>query len=346
MRRRRAIIRIHLLSAAAALIAALCVGCASVSSQDSSSSSAVGHSSSSDTTAHQGGGSAMPAIGGQCPETATDPAIVKLRAQPPQVPLPRDFHPVAAVRCMSQSRMVPGDGEWEFADAQRADSGLAGLLTALALPSQKPPTGTEIACAAVGMLLPPFALVDAHGAIVDPVLPHDFCGTPLKQVLDAMDAVPWRIETEQKISQLQTQPEVDSGCPSAYKDVFEIPVYSTPTPWSEVRAPAVSGPLKACVYTVPSGGTPITDTRFSKGATLDSTQEAAVTRALADIDGTTPAPACSTTATRFAEFTGLGLDGAVVELDGCHRIQWPNGFRQTASAPLLRALAGAGLSAS
>src|SRR6478752_5679521 len=135
MRRRRAIIRVHLLSAAAALAAAFCAGCASApSSQDSSSSSDVGRGTSSGGTIHQGGGSAvpsMPAIGGRCPDTATDPAIVKLRAEPPQVPLPADFHAVAAVRCMRQSRTVPGDGEWEFADAQRADSGLTAVLAAL-----------------------------------------------------------------------------------------------------------------------------------------------------------------------------------------------------------------------
>lgn len=286
----------------------------------------------------------MPAIGGRCPDTATDPAIVKLRAEPPQVPLPADFHAVAAVRCMRQSRTVPGDGEWEFADAQRADSGLTAVLAALGLPSQKPPASTQIACAAVGIVLPPFALVDASGAIVNPALPHDFCGMPLKQVTDAMNALPWRTETEQKATHLLTQPEIDTGCPSEYKDLFELNVNDTPTPWSKVRPPAVAGPMKACEYTVLPGDAPMSDTRFVKGVTLTSTQEAAVTQALAVSDPTTPAPACPTPATRFAEFTGLGLDGAIIELDGCHRIQWPNSFRQTASAPLLQALAAAGVS--
>ena len=277
-----------------------------------------------------------------CPSTSTDPAVVKLRAQPPQVPLPADFHAVAAVRCMSRSRMVPGDGEWGFADADRADSGLAAMVAALRLAPEPTPTGT-VACAAVGILVPPFALVDANGDVVNPALPQSFCGTPLPQVLDAMNALPWRTETEQKTTRLQTQAEIDTGCSPEYKDLFVHPILSTPTPWSEVRAPAAPGPMKACVYTVP--GDPMTsDPQFVGGATFNSAQVAAVTQTLAAMTGTTPAPACALYATRFVMFTGLGLNDAVIELDGCHRIQWPDEFRQTASAALLRALTAAGIS--
>ena len=279
--------------------------------------------------------------GPSCPSDSTDPAVVKMHAQPPQVPLPADFHAVAAVRCMSRSRMVPGDGEWAFADADRADSGLAPMVAALRLPPEPTPTGT-VACAAVGILVPPFALVDASGTVVNPVLPKSFCGQPLKQVLDAMNALPWRTETEQKTTQMQTQAEVDTGCSPEYKDLFVHQIYSTPTPWSKVRAPAVPGPMKACVYTV--SGDPMTaDPQFVSGTTLTSAQADAVTQALAAMDGMTSAPACAISATRFAVFTGLGLNYAVIELDGCHRIQWPNEFRQTASAALLRALAAAGV---
>lgn len=344
MRRRRTIIRVHLLAVAAALAVAVCAGCASVSAQNSGSSSAIGQGTNSDTTAHTGGGSAVPPFDGgvSCPGDSTDPAVVKLHAKPPQVALPADFHPVAAVRCMSRTRMVPGDGEWGFADADRADSGLAAVLAALKLPPEPTPTG-QYACAAVGILVPPFALVDASGTVVNPILPQTYCGQPLKQVLDAMNALPWRTETEQKTSRLQTQAEVDTGCSPEYKDLFVLSVFATPTPWSEVRAPAAPGPLKACVYTVP--GDPTTsDPQFVSGATFSSTQVDAVDQALAAMDGTTPAPACPTFATRFAMFTGLGLNYAVIELDGCHRIQWPNEFRQTASASLLRALAAAGVS--
>jgi len=328
-------------------MAALCAGCASIPAQDSTSSSDIGQNSSSDTTPHPGGGSAVPVPpmggGAGCPSDSTDPAVVKLRAQPPQVPLPANFHAVAAVRCMSRSRMVPGDGEWEFAEADRADSGLAAVLAALRLPSQPTPA-TQVACAAVGILLPPFALVDANGAVVDPVLPQTFCGTPLTQVLDAMDALPWRTETEQKTTQLQTQAEIDTGCASHYKDLFVLPGFATPTPWSEVRPPAAPGPLKACVYTVPPESASTADPQFLSGATFSSAQEEAVTQALAVMDGKTPAPACPAVAGRFAMFTGLGLNGAVIELDGCHRIEWPDGFKQTASASLLRALTAAGVS--
>ena len=344
MRRRRAVIRVHLLAVAAALAVAVSAGCASVSPQNASSTTDVGRGANSGGTAHTGGGSAVPGFDGgvSCPSDSTDPAVVKLRANLPRTALPADFHPVAAVRCMSRSRMVPGDGEWSFADADRADSGLAAMLAALRLPPQPTPTG-QYACPAVGILVPPFALVDASGAVVAPILPQSFCGQPLEQVLDAMNALPWRTETEQKTTRLQTQAELDTGCSPAYKDLFALPVLTTPRPWSEVRAPAAPGPLKACVYTVP-GDPKTTDPQFASGTTFSSAEVDAVDQALAAMDGTAPAPACATVATRFAMFTGLGLNYAVIELDGCHRIQWPNEFRQTAPASLLRALAAAGVS--
>jgi hypothetical protein len=285
---------------------------------------------------------APPGDSAACPGNSTDPAVVKLRTQPPQVPLPADFHAIAAVRCMSRSRMVPGDGEWGVVDADRADSGLAAMIAALRLPPEPTPTA-QYACAAVGILVPPFALVDAKGVVVDPVLPRSFCGAPLKQVLDAMNALPWRTETEQKTTRLQTQAEIDTGCWPAYKDLFVLPGFSTPNPWSEESHPAAPGPMKACVYTVPGDPT-TTDPQFVSGVTLNSAQEAAVTRALAGMDGKTPAPACTTVATRFAVFIGEALNDAEVELGGCHRIEWPNGFKQAAPASLLRTLAAAGVS--
>lgn len=345
MWRGRAIVRVHLLVAIAAVVA-VCGGCASGTGQAGSTTDVPGSQAAAPGTAQNGAQNGDSAVIGyeRCPDTATDPAILKLRAQPAMVQLPADFHAVAAVRCVTQDRTVPGDGKWQFSDAQRTDSGLDALLTALKLPSTTAPPGSQIACAAVGIALPPFALVSVSGAIVDPVLPHDICGMPLHQVLDAINALPWRTETEQKVTQIETQAELDTNCAPAYKDQFELPVLHSPTPWSEVRAPFTPGPITACLYTVLPGTGSISETTFERGLKLDSSQESAVTQALASMDGKTPAPACTTAATRFVEFSGGELNGAMLEFDGCHRVRWPNGFMEKGSESFIQALAAIGIS--
>ena len=288
---------------------------------------------------------------GHCPSSATDPAIAKLKADAALVPLPADFQAVAAVRCGTMLRTVPGDGEWQFADAQRADSGLAALLTALRLPSQTPPTG-DFACAAIGMLLPDFGLVDASGNVIKPRLPQTYCGLPLNQVLTALNALPWRTEAEQRLNQTQNQQEVKTGCYPQYKDVFELPLPPTPEPWSQVRHPASTLPPLACIYAVEhapkgsssssgsNGATPAGD--FVRGMKLNSARQSTIEQTL-NMNAEDPAPPCTSKATRFAVFFGIGADGVAVELDGCQRVLWPNGFTSPAPAMLLEAIAGLGL---
>jgi hypothetical protein len=274
-----------------------------------------------------------------CPSTSTDPAIAKLRAGTKQVALPPDFRPIAAIRCESPIRTVPGDGEWQFADAQRADSGMAGLIAALRLPSQTAAPGALIACPAMGMAMTPFALVDAKGDIVSPLLPHEVCGFPLQQVTKAIDALPWRTETEQRLHQTRTQAEIDTGCSSAFKYMFEHPAPGTPEPWSKVRKPMSPPPTAVCVYAIqpPSANDDIAVGSFTRGAKLTAAQQAALVKALDDASGTeNPAPACAAKATRFALVDG---PGTLVELDGCQRIEWPNSFKSAAPDSLLQLLA-------
>jgi hypothetical protein len=277
----------------------------------------------------------------QCPATSADPAVAKLKANPAEIPLPAGFHPVRVVRCVSESHMISGDGEWQYVDAQTADSALAPFLAALKLPSETPPAG-NYACTAVGILIPPFALVDASGAIVHPKLPMSYCNAPLPQVLNTLRDLPWRTETEQKLNQIQTQLEVDTGCPSPYKDMFEFPVLGTPVPWDKTRALANPAPTAVCSYTASGTGTDAVGT-LAQGVKLTSAQQSAISRALAQSEQAA-APACSTRATRFALLTGPNSIGLMIELDGCHRINWPDEFKSTASASLLSTLAAAGIS--
>jgi hypothetical protein len=320
-----------LILTAAVLPLALSAACGSRANTGTSTTSAPSHAAQASPVL----------VGGQCPASATDPAVVKLSAEPAEVALPGDFHAIAAVRCVTEQRMVPGHGQWQFAEAQRADSNLAGFLTALKLRSQTSPGGSRISCTAIGLALPPFALVDASGTVVRPRLPHDACGIPLPRVLTTLAALPWRTETEERLNQLQTQPEIDTGCAPAYKDMFELPVSGTPVPSGLVRGPSNPEPNTVCAYSVvPTTGT-VTEGQFTKGLRLNAAQRAHVITALNQATNTT-APACATPATRIATITGPGADIAV-ELDGCHRLRFPNGFTDAAPAPLLQALAALGI---
>lgn len=283
------------------------------------------------------GNASMAVSGGSCPSTSTDPAVAELRAGLTRVALPPGFHAVAAVRCQSSIRAVPGSGEWQFADAQRADSELAGLLAALRLPS-KTPSKTTI-CTAELRVPQPFALVDASGAVISPLLPHDQCGGPLPQVTDAMNALPWRTETEQRVSQVRTQAEIDTGCAGEYKYLFEHPVPGTPEPWSKVRRPGNPQPTTVCLYTIEpqSPDDYIAVGSFTHGTKLTAQQQSTIVGALAQASDT-PAPACAEKATRFASLDGP-YSGIQVELDGCRRIRWPNGFIDAAPAVLSQFLA-------
>lgn len=146
------------------------------------------------------------AMGTQCPSDSTDPAIEALAAKSPPsaVPLPAAFKAVAVVRCETQLTTIASNGMRGVALAQRATGGLSALITALRLPSSSPPAGGQIACPAVGVVLPDFALVDAQGRILVPSLPHDECGNPLDHALAALNALPWKTETEQNVSQVQS----------------------------------------------------------------------------------------------------------------------------------------------
>jgi hypothetical protein len=285
----------------------------------------------------------------QCPAAVKDPAVHKLSTDQVEVPLPAGFRAVEAVRCRSGLRTVPGNGVWQTDEADVADSGLAPLVAALELPSAPK---TESVCSAVGFVLPNFALVDASGAIVRPKLPEDGCGEPLQQALTALSALPWRTEADQITQQIQTQEESDTGCQSAYKYLFGRPqVDPALVPWNKEHPTENIAPATVCVYTVPSthtptgtpGGAPVVVGTFAHGVKLTPSQQAAIAAVLNQTSDTA-APACATPATRFAELIAPDTLNVALELDGCHRLQWPNAFISSAPASLLQALAAAGIS--
>jgi hypothetical protein len=287
-------------------------------------------------------------LGDRCPATSTDPAVQKLSTDRVDVPLPAGFHPVKAVRCSSELRTVPGNGVWQADEADVADSGLAPLLAALKLPSAP---STQGICTAVGFVRPNFALVDAGGVVVRPKLPEDGCGVPFEQVLTALNALPWRAETDQMVVQVQTQEESDTGCESSYKDLFELPLVGpAPLPWSKEHPSENVSPTTVCVYAEPSthgaaetsSGVQGAVGAFTHGVKLTASQQAAIDAALNQASDTA-VPICATPATRFAELVGPDILTVALELDGCHRLKWPNAFTDAAPASLLQALAAAGI---
>jgi hypothetical protein len=104
--------------------------------------------------------------------------------------LPPSFVPVAALRCVTSYQIIPGKGRWETATLERADQGLAPLLTALQRPNQARPAGTF--CSDLVELPPQFVLVGKDGQVIWPALPVTGCGLVQRELLSALDALPWQ----------------------------------------------------------------------------------------------------------------------------------------------------------
>lgn len=323
-----------------ALIAGLCAGCAS---------STAPADAGPPVTPFSGAPNGRLPGGTQCPSGSKDPAIAALSAAtgaptPLGTPLPVDFRTVAVVRCEAVTQTIAGEGVWTVALAQRATGDLQPLLTALRLSSRAAPTDTQFACAAVGVVPPNFALVGAHGQIMRPSLPHDECGIPLPQALDALDALPWKTEAEQKLSQVQSPAEVETGCPNAYKYVFDFRSNkAVETLWPLARGSASVTPTTACEYSVSqasaSGGVPVG--AFERGVKLTSAQQQAIAAAYLQV-GRLGFKPCASAATKFALLT-VGTAEIAVELDGCQRTDYPDYSGSQTPASVLATLRAAGI---
>ena len=178
--------------AAVAALAALATGCATAST-----STPAGTGGSSGT----GAASASPPASASAtpvPTTTTGPPIVA--GQPACVGWPRNvtrskklpasFVPVAVIRCVTDYQMIPGKGQWEVATLERADQGLAPLMTALRRHNQVRPAGTF--CSDLVELPPQFVLIGKDGQAIRPALPVTGCGLVQGELLGALAALPWQ----------------------------------------------------------------------------------------------------------------------------------------------------------
>ena len=242
-------------------------------------------------------------------------------------PLPKDFVPVTARRCVLKTVAVPGDGEWQVRDEQEATEGLDQLVAVLRQPSSPPVEGR--ACPAIGVVPADLTLVDAGGRTVDPSLPHGECGLPVAQAMQAVEALPWKSVKQTRVSRVRSQLEIDSGCSGRYKPVIAMAAGLDPR---RSGAPELNGPPPSTAWTVCSYALdPAEPIQVGSGPALASgvLQRAGkltgdnLARVRAAFASAPPATAkCDQPQQPFAVLFPQSGDGPflAVELGGCHRL--------------------------
>ena len=180
--------------AAVAAVAAMATGCATASTSTPAAtggSSGTGAASASPPASASASAAPVPTTTTGPPLVAGQPACVGWPANATHSKtLPASFVPVAVIRCVTNYQIIPGKGQWEVATLERADQGLAPLLTALQRPNQTRPPGTF--CSDLVELPPQFVLVGKDGQAIWPALPVTGCGLVQRELLGALAALPWQ----------------------------------------------------------------------------------------------------------------------------------------------------------
>jgi hypothetical protein len=250
---------------------------------------------------------------------------------PSPQPLPADFVPVSASRCLYSIETVPGDGEWQMREEQRADGGLDALVTALHQPSED---NAGVTCPAIGTVPVVITLSDAGGRTVVPALPHQACGAPLPSVTAAIRAVPWHQVNRTKVRQTRSQLELDSGCSGRYKPVVALEAADGTTrpagaaPFDPDKPPPA---LEVCRYRLDPADT-LTDSNgsdtFQTGVLTSATSlsGAALSRFVTAVHAAPPVTArCDRPQAPFAVVFAKDGPYLTVELAGCYRADDGNG---------------------
>jgi hypothetical protein len=299
----------------------LAAGCGTVTSPSAAGRTGTTQPSASKSptpspTAASGTLTAVPTTTAGQPVVAGQPACTGWPANAPHGTLPTSFVPVAVLRCVTGDQTIAGKGEWETATLQRADKDLAALIAALHLPPVTRTPGTL--CPELAMLPPQIVLVDADGKTLVPRLPVGGCGLIQGKVLSALAALPWQTVSVRLVAQVESQPEVSTGCTSSYKDPFAQNESSLVSSGGAVYA-APPASLRICVYS--AGGTPISS-QFTSGTTVTGST---VTALLDGLSGSRSTTACSLPHEMFAVVGGENPGDSVVyvELGGCDRVYRP-----------------------
>jgi hypothetical protein len=193
-------------AAAATLLAAgaLAAGCSTASSSSGTASGTPAGTGSSSAGGSPSGGTATagPTSGPSTPVPASTPvptvsgkavapgevACAGWPSSAPTGSLSVSFVPVTVERCVSSAQTIPGRGLWSTATLERADSGLAALVTALRQPSATHHSGI---CPAIAMIPPAVVLISASGQRLIPKLPVDGCALINSQVTLALNGLHW-----------------------------------------------------------------------------------------------------------------------------------------------------------
>ncbi len=284
----------------------------------------------------------LPSTSGPVCATATPSANGDLYNAADGVRLPDDFVVTAVVECVLEARPVPGDGRWNFLVEKRATAKVDAFTAALRRPDDPRTNG---ACSAVGYVVAWFALVDAAGRIAHATIPADSCGQPQAEAMTALQALPFVEVSAVRRDQLQTEAQTNvdaaaaaAGCSTPFKDMIAItdgdkrPMTSAPDP----ILGSSTGRVTVCRYSAgkDTDGMPLLT--FVSGEKLSASSSTAVVGALAASGSAKP---CTVTHTEVAGLFSEKNGWALVELDGCHRVEGGDsaGWRQ-ATPELLAAL--------
>jgi hypothetical protein len=261
------------------------------------------------------------APGGVAPSTSTTPADWRCSSDPygPAAPkhqsLPAGFRPVALYSCGQDFEKVPGEGEWRVGVQRRAGSGLEPVVAALRLPDEPRSTG---ACTMEYDADGEVWLVDAAGRAVLPRWPRNGCGHLRPETGAALGRLTYDATTRRREALQTPQSALDSGCPTAYKNMVAIEAPTAHGPGSFAAMPKLAGAV--CRYRTDDAETP--SGPFITGHKADRAQWAAL---LAALEATGPAQPCHRNATEFVVIA----ESAYAEMDGCQRVLTPdNALRQ------------------
>jgi hypothetical protein len=262
------------------------------------------------------------------------------REQPAPVALPASFVPVAATRCVFTMETVPGDGEWSVRIDQRTEGDLSALAAALREPSGKP--GPNTICTLIAYAPIVVTLVDATGAKVTPTAPTTECQAPMPAVVAAIQALPWQDVARTRVSQVRSQLEIDTNCPSGYKPVVGLLAAEAgrKPPAAGPAFPSTPAALQVCRFALSPDDTISTGTvelKIGKLTTAPVLEGPALTQFLAALAAAPPVTAtCDAPQPEFAVLfpKGEGAGSSIaVETGGCYRALDPNdGLRQLDAA--------------
>jgi hypothetical protein len=232
------------------------------------------------------------------------------------VAIPRDFVPVAALRCVFSYDSTE-DGRVRYVRVeQRADGDLSALAVAL---KEKNLYSTKQACTLIGRRAVVITLVNAAGLHVTPTAPTYGCGDALPSVLMAVAQLSWSEVSRTPLEKYDVMFTAGARCgPAVLK-----PVVATATAHAPTGPPVFPrGPeMKVCHYALVPGGGDLRDSHpddytLTGGRPLESLR--AAISAAAPVTGPCNRPQPNTVLIYPSD---ANPDQAVtVEIGGCFRM--------------------------